>query len=137
MELSNLLSTTVSKIIPPESGFYRKLQFMWYRISSAKRLKKLSLLQVGVTLTEHCNLNCAYCGVFSPVAKESFYPVEIFKKECEQLARLTGGKIAEFKLAGGEPLLHPDITDFFMSCPPFKSNGRWCIFFLSLSVSYI
>jgi MoaA/NifB/PqqE/SkfB family radical SAM enzyme len=112
MEMSNLLSTTVSKIISPESGFYRKLQFIWYRFSALKRLRKLNLLQVGVNLTEHCNLNCSYCGAFSPLAKESFYSIEIFKKDCERLSQLTSGRILEFKLAGGEPLLHPGITDF-------------------------
>jgi sulfatase maturation enzyme AslB (radical SAM superfamily) len=112
MEMSNWLSITVSKIIPPESGFYRKLQFVWYRISAAKRLRKLKLLRFGVNLTEHCNLNCAYCGAFSPLAKESFYSVETFRNDCERLSRLTGGKILEVALAGGEPLLHPAVTDF-------------------------
>jgi MoaA/NifB/PqqE/SkfB family radical SAM enzyme len=112
MELSNLLSITVSKIISPQSGLYRKLQFIWYRISAATRLRKLKLLQFGVKLTEHCNLNCAYCGVFSPLAKEGFYSVDVFKKDCERISRLTGGKIWEIQLAGGEPLLHPAVTDF-------------------------
>jgi MoaA/NifB/PqqE/SkfB family radical SAM enzyme len=114
MEMSNLLSIAVSKIIPPESGFYRKLQFVWYRISAAIRLKKLKLLRFTVPLTEHCNLNCSYCSVFSPLVKESFYSVEVFKKDCERLSQLTGGKIHEIRLAGGEPLLHPAITNFLI-----------------------
>ncbi|MDR2803388.1 MAG: radical SAM protein [Treponema sp.] len=112
MELSNLLSTTVSKIISPQSGLYRRLQFIWYRVSAAARLRKLKLLRIGVNLTEHCNLNCAYCGAFSPLAKEGFYSVDVFKKDCERISRLTGGKIREIQLAGGEPLLHPAVTEF-------------------------
>jgi MoaA/NifB/PqqE/SkfB family radical SAM enzyme len=112
MELSNLLSTTISKIIPTESGLYRKLQFIWYRISAMARLRKRKDLLFTINLTEHCNLNCVYCSAFSPLAKESFYPVDTFQKDCERLSVLTDGKVSEIRIAGGEPLLHPAITDF-------------------------
>jgi molybdenum cofactor biosynthesis enzyme MoaA len=121
MEMSNLLSTVVSKIIPRQSGFYRGLQFIWYRISAKVRLRKLKALRFSANLTTHCNLNCAYCGAFAPLAKESFYPVETFKKDCERLSLLTGGKIWEMQVAGGEPLLHPGITEFLTIA---RSNFR-------------
>jgi MoaA/NifB/PqqE/SkfB family radical SAM enzyme len=73
-------------------------------------LKGLSFI---IRLTEHCNLNCAGCSAFSPLADEKFYDVEVFRNDCERLASLTGGKINQIIFAGGEPLLHPRITDFF------------------------
>jgi MoaA/NifB/PqqE/SkfB family radical SAM enzyme len=58
-------------------------------------------------------LNCACCSQFSPVADEGFYPIDIFKKDALRLFQLGGDKIKKFIFAGGEPLLHPQITDFF------------------------
>jgi uncharacterized radical SAM superfamily Fe-S cluster-containing enzyme len=113
MEIANLLSIAVKKFISPQSGLYRKLQLVWYRIHAGIREQKLKMLRFGVGLTSHCNLNCAYCSAFSPLAKEDFYPVDVFKAECERLSLLTGGKVSEIQLAGGEPLLHPNVTDFF------------------------
>jgi hypothetical protein len=113
MKMANLLSIAVKKFISPQSGLYRKLQLVWYRLYLEVRKIKFTKLKFGVHLTEHCNLNCAYCDAFAPLAKENFYPIETFKRDCERLAQLTGGRILEIGLAGGEPLLHPDITEFF------------------------
>jgi MoaA/NifB/PqqE/SkfB family radical SAM enzyme len=65
-----------------------------------------------VHLTNHCNLNCAYCCHFSPIAEEYFMPIEQFKSDFERLAILSGGNIRRIRLMGGEPLLHPDIKGF-------------------------
>jgi MoaA/NifB/PqqE/SkfB family radical SAM enzyme len=113
MEIANLLSTAAKKIISPQSGLYRKLQLIWYRLYLEARKIKFKKLRFAVNLTDHCNLNCAYCDAFAPLAKENFYPLETFKRDCERLSQLTGGKISEIGFAGGEPLLHPDITGFF------------------------
>jgi MoaA/NifB/PqqE/SkfB family radical SAM enzyme len=73
----------------------------------------LKLLNFGILLTDHCNLNCAGCGNYSPLAKERFYDIESFKKECKRISELTGRKISAVTFSGGEPLLHPNITEFF------------------------
>jgi len=65
-----------------------------------------------VHLTNHCNLNCAYCCHFSPIAEKYFMPIEHFKNDIERLASLSGGNIRRIRLMGGEPLLHPEIKEF-------------------------
>jgi MoaA/NifB/PqqE/SkfB family radical SAM enzyme len=76
-------------------------------------MQKLKLLKFGILLTDHCNLNCAGCGNYSPLAPEKFYDIDTFRNECKRIFDLTGGKIASLGFSGGEPLLHPRITDFF------------------------
>jgi hypothetical protein len=73
---------------------------------------------------DHCNLNCKGCTAFSPVAEEKFMDVNMFERDCERLAELTGGKIELIDLLGGEPLLHPKINEPPQSklCGIFKAG---------------
>ena len=70
------------------------------------------LRHIEFPIVYHCNLNCAYCDHFAPLAPEYFMPLEVFKKDILKLKELTNGKIDEILLLGGEPLLHPDIEKF-------------------------
>jgi organic radical activating enzyme len=76
-------------------------------------MRKRRQLHFEVLLTSHCNLNCAYCANFAPLAPKNFYDVEIFKNECKRISQLTGRKVDSIRFSGGETLLHPNITDFF------------------------
>ncbi len=70
-------------------------------------------LKFEVHITEHCNLNCRGCFHCSPLAKEEFLSVEEFQRDCQRLSELYHGNLEYMELLGGEPLLHPDITEFF------------------------
>lgn len=63
-------------------------------------------------LVEHCNLKCAGCTHFSPLAKESFLSLEEFDSDINRLSELSKGRARFINLLGGEPLLHPKICDF-------------------------
>jgi organic radical activating enzyme len=60
-------------------------------------------------VTEHCNLRCAHCCNSSPyVAPKTLAPAQI----ASTLARVADVLHADvFKIMGGEPLLHPEITE--------------------------
>ena len=62
-----------------------------------------------VHLAEHCNLNCAGCNHFSPLAEPEFADPAALDKDFARLAELFGGRISHVNLMGGEPLLHPDV----------------------------
>lgn len=68
---------------------------------------------LGVDLVSHCNLNCACCFHYSPVAKPGFLCADDYKRDLALLARIEG--VEEFFdaicLMGGEPLLHPHLAD--------------------------
>ncbi|MDR3356314.1 MAG: radical SAM protein [Spirochaetaceae bacterium] len=76
---------------------------------SNKKITKV--FPVEVHITEHCNLNCKGCSHFSSLADEEYLEPVDFERDCRRLSRLTN-KFYAFKLLGGEPLLHPKITEF-------------------------
>jgi len=63
-------------------------------------------------VADHCNLNCQCCDHFSPIADKYFLPVVDFEKDIKRLSELMGGVIGQLKIQGGEPTLHPQLTDF-------------------------
>jgi MoaA/NifB/PqqE/SkfB family radical SAM enzyme len=69
-------------------------------------------LAVEINIVEHCNLNCKCCGHYSCIAEEEFLSPAAFEKDIARLALLTNN-LYHLKLLGGEPLLHPNLLDFF------------------------
>ena len=67
-------------------------------------------------ITEHCNLNCHCCGVFSPIAKPQFISVESFEKDWTKLSELNDGTFTKISILGGEPLLHPELLQIISIC---------------------
>ena len=79
-------------------------------VIKGKRITKLFPVEVHVT--EHCNLNCRGCNHFSSIAGEEFLEPERFERDFKRLAELSATYFA-IKILGGEPLLHPRLTEFF------------------------
>lgn len=77
-----------------------------------KKRNREMLDYLEIHLTNHCNLNCACCCHFAPIAEQYFMPVDVFKCDIERLRFLSGGNIRRIRLMGGEPLLHPQINEF-------------------------
>lgn len=71
--------------------------------------KKLSKIKFQFHIAEHCNLNCAHCSHFSPLADKILMPVEFFRRDIERMAELFNHECESITLLGGEPLLHPEI----------------------------
>lgn len=67
------------------------------------------LENIEIHIVDHCNLNCASCDNFSPIANRWFITVESFKEQLEQLYKISKGNIGEIRLMGGEPLLHENL----------------------------
>ena len=65
-------------------------------------------------IADHCNLNCAGCSHFSPLAKPWLVDPEVFEKEWKEVAD-SGLKIRRIRILGGEPLLHPELG-FMLKC---------------------
>lgn len=61
-------------------------------------------------IVDHCNLKCAGCSHFSPIADEWFEDIEDFKRDFGELAKKF--QVGTIRLMGGEPLLHPQVYDF-------------------------
>ena len=79
-------------------------------VIKGKRITKSFPIEVHVT--EHCNLNCKGCNHFSSIADEEYLEPEQFENDFKRLAELSE-KFFTIKILGGEPMLHPRITEFF------------------------
>ena len=62
-------------------------------------------------LTDHCNLNCAGCTHYCPIAGEGFLSMATFLKDMTRLSEIFTD-IARIRIMGGEPLLHPSVALF-------------------------
>jgi hypothetical protein len=60
-------------------------------------------------LTDHCNLRCAACNHASPHLPAKFASPDEFERDLRALAAVL--EVSEFKLVGGEPLLHPQLVE--------------------------
>jgi organic radical activating enzyme len=90
---------------------YKNILFFWIRISVGLRLKRRKILRFETDITDHCNLNCIGCNHFSPLVEEHCVDVAAFEKDFARLSELTHRKTENIDLMGGEPLLHPRITE--------------------------
>lgn len=59
-------------------------------------------------VVEHCNLRCAHCCNMSPYLGEHTQSVAAIEAMCRTMAAHL--HVDVFKIMGGEPLLHPEIT---------------------------
>jgi hypothetical protein len=109
-----LIKKCIKTIVPQkilDILFYNKYTRLFLLKANAKRrLTKRSLLRFDIHLTDHCNLQCKSCLHFSPLAPPVFQDTAILERDLRRLAELTGGRVADICVLGGEPLLHPDIT---------------------------
>lgn len=64
-------------------------------------------------ISEHCNLKCAGCDHFSPLADPEFANYEETEKDLLRLRDLFGKDgIERIHILGGEPLLNPQVKSF-------------------------
>lgn len=75
-------------------------------------------------MAEHCNLNCAGCSHFSPVAKPEFVDVEEFRRDFERLGEIFSHECDTISLLGGEPLLHPELNTLLQTARANFTKGR-------------
>ena len=62
-----------------------------------------------IQIAEHCNLNCASCTHFSPLAEQSYIDADSFSNQLKKANSIFNGHCKSLKIMGGEPLLHPSI----------------------------
>lgn len=80
-----------------------------YTQKDDKNDKKWPTGHIAIPVCYHCNLNCAYCNHFSPIAPKYEMPVEVFERDLAQLKKISNDSVTKITLLGGEPLLHKNI----------------------------
>jgi hypothetical protein len=106
--------TSFIKDIPVLLKTYISPQLLYdiYQLIVIKGKRITKSFPIEVHVTEHCNLNCKGCNHFSCLAKEEYLEPSLFEKDFKRLSELSK-KYFSIKILGGEPLLHPRITEFF------------------------
>jgi len=74
---------------------------------------KVKLFGVEYNLTEHCNLSCYHCDHSSPLMPKKFASLADYERDIQAFAEVA--HVEEFRIVGGEPLLHPQLLDFMRS----------------------
>jgi len=111
IEFLRAISNFISNFIPESSWFYRKIALLGLKLTAKKRLLKRKRLRFNIPITDHCNLNCKCCNVFSPIAEKTFLDVETASLDLHKLSEITNGEVDDIILQGGEPLLHPKLIE--------------------------
>ena len=63
-----------------------------------------------IHLSDHCNLNCAGCSHYSPLAEPTFCDIVQLEESLSKLAAYAKA-FRTIRLLGGEPLLNPNVSD--------------------------
>ena len=74
-----------------------------------KRLFHKKTLEIHVT--DHCNLNCKGCSHYAPIADEFYISLEKLEVYYSNIKNHGLIFFRTLRLMGGEPLLHPHITE--------------------------
>lgn len=110
--------STDSRFTKNERTFYNLM-----KIKKNNYVKHMELdVPINFFITDHCNLNCKSCCVFSPLAEKSFMSLNVFERDIKQLAKLSDSNVKEIYILGGEPLLHPQCIDFCIVARKYLPN---------------
>lgn len=93
-----------------------------------EKLRPLKKLQFEIDITDHCNLNCKCCSQFSCIADEEYIDIQNMERDCKRLGEIFDGEAERIYLIGGEPLLHPKITDCMLIVRKYFPYGKISIF---------
>ena len=92
--------------------FFTPKEFESLARNKQKLIPQKNLKYFCVHIVDHCNLKCRFCDHFSPLAKENYTDLISFEKDFKRLSFLSNQNVDKIGLLGGEPLIHPRITDF-------------------------
>ena len=107
--IENLKKRGINKTYRLLNDFLRYIKCSF----NSNKLMPQKKLSFEVHLVDFCNLNCKGCYHFSPLASQrDILEIDEFKRDFCRMGELCGKNVSRVTLIGGEPLLHPRITDF-------------------------
>jgi len=89
--------------------------------------KNCELIGFDYDITSHCNLNCAHCTHFSPIAEHEFVTAERAYRELSRIGALFQGKCHHVYILGGEPLLNPEVCEILKIARRCFPVGSICL----------
>jgi len=108
-----VIRDNIVKIIPENSWLFKRMALVGFKIAARQKHKRRTSMKIDIPVVEHCNLSCKCCTAFGPLAKEYFLDLGTYEKDMKRLAELTNNILESVCFTGGEPLLHPRLTEMF------------------------
>lgn len=101
----------IKRLIPRELILsYRSLRPLYNKAIRKNMKRRESISMLNLHLADHCNLNCKGCDNFSPLSPKVLADINVLHRDLERLSTLPGSNIESIHLLGGEPLLHPQVS---------------------------
>ena len=69
--------------------------------------------RLEIHIVNHCNLNCCACAHFSNICSDYYMDLVQFQNDLSEITKKINYKL--INILGGEPLLHPQLSDFLYS----------------------
>ena len=88
-------------------------------------LTKPFLNYLEINLVDNCNLNCKGCAHFSNVCSKKYVDLEQFETDLRKVTDKFN--LYNFRLLGGEPLLHPNLKNILEISRKYLPNSRLII----------
>lgn len=85
-------------------------------------LEKPFLNYLEINIVDQCNLNCKGCAHFSNICDNNFVSLDKYKQDLEIIAEKF--YLYNFRLLGGEPLLHPQLPELVDITRKILPNSR-------------
>ena len=93
--------------------FYSKYNYCNTDKFNLKDKRKKPIQNLDILVTNHCNLNCWSCSSFCPLVEDKTpISIDYIKNELENIVRFRDD-IRTITLLGGEPTLHPQLSEIF------------------------
>lgn len=85
---------------------------LWADKKEENPMEKGTIDYIEFWAVRHCNLNCKCCSSCSPIAPHAWLDSVRLRWDLSRLHTL-GLSVRTFNVLGGEPLLHPHLTEIF------------------------
>lgn len=73
---------------------------------------KFNISKIGESITNRCTFKCRGCNMLMPYySRPVDYPLDMLKRDAGLLFSIVD-EVSCFSIIGGEPLLHPELTDY-------------------------
>lgn len=85
-------------------------------------LSKPFLNYLEINLVDNCNLNCKGCAHFSNICDKKYVKAEQFEEDLKKVTNIFN--LYNFRLLGGEPLLHPNLNEIIEIARRYLPSSR-------------
>ena len=85
-------------------------------------LSKPFLNYLEINLVDNCNLNCKGCAHFSNICDKNYVEVKKFEQDLKKITEIFN--LYNFRLLGGEPLLHPNLKEILEIARYYLPSSR-------------